>query len=141
MTNEEAKIALFSEVPVTFMDMNFNRIISLVYSKIHDDLMASAEVLDKTNTLYRVPLSRLEIIPGEDRDKKTPEEDLKLQGKLLDIDTKLEYIKNICQERNYKGTLEQMFLLLELTLKFINSLEEKVDREKDKKKIEINNEK
>lgn len=129
MTNEESKIALFSEVPVKYINMEFKRIISLVYSKLHGEVISSAEVVDELNFLYRVPTKRLEIMAGEDINNKASEEDLEVQEQLFELDIKLEDVVRSCQQRNYKNTVNLMYDLMELTIKFTNYLEDRIKEE------------
>lgn len=137
MTNEEAKISLYSEVPVKYLDIEFNKIISLVYSKLDDSFISSAEVLDKSNCLYRVPVKRLEIISSTNDNIKKDEE---IDKRLFELDLKFENIILSCAAKRFEDASSYLYDLIEQAVKFSNYLEEKIkDINKEKDNKEVNN--
>lgn len=137
MTNEEAKISLYSEVPVKYLDIEFNKIISLVYSKLGDSFISSAEVLDKSNCLYRVPVKRLEIISSTNDNIKKDEE---IDKRLFELDLKFENIILSCAAKRFEDASSYLYDLIEQAVKFSNYLEEKIkDINKEKDNKEVNN--
>lgn len=137
MTNEEAKISLYSEVPVKYLDIEFNKIISLVYSKLGDSFISSAEVLDKSNCLYRVPVKRLEIISSTNDNIKKDEE---IDKRLFELELKFENIILSCAAKRFEDASSYLYDLIEQAVKFSNYLEEKIkDINKEKDNKEVNN--